>query len=420
MAAPAMKIAMVGTRGVPARYGGFETAIEEVGSRLVTRGHEVTVYCRRVDGTEALDEHMGMKLVHLPALRTKTLETITHSALSAMHAAVQRSTHDAVFVFNAANSPYIPFFRARRMPVAVHVDGLEWRRAKWGGGGRRYYRTAELLAVPLGRRAHRRRRRHRRVLPRRVRRVDREHRLRRADPARPRHRQARPARPHARPVPPRRRPVRTGEPRRPDRARRPGQQRRTARRGGRRVALRRRARPRHPRGRRQRPAHPADRIGLGPGPAEPALRALRELPPRPFDRRHQPVAAACHGRSRTRDRTRRALQPRGARTRRHVLLGRDVARRRARHDREPPRSQSSTRHLPAAAGRRVLSMGRRRHEVRAAGRTPRRRRVAARREQRQASQCRPVGLRRGAEADRRQRQRRFAARGRDRRYDRRR
>lgn len=143
-----MRIAMVGTRGVPARYGGFETAIEEVGSRLVERGHEVTVYCRKpTDGADARDEHLGMRLIHLPALRTKTLETLTHSALSAMHASVQRGAHDAVFVFNGANSPWIPFFRARRMPVAVHVDGLEWRRAKWGGGGRRYYRVAETLSV---------------------------------------------------------------------------------------------------------------------------------------------------------------------------------------------------------------------------------------------------------------------------------
>ena len=143
-----MKIAMVGTRGVPARYGGFETAVEEVGSRLVALGHDVTVYCRRpADGSQPVDEHLGMRLIHLPALRTKTLETLSHSALSAMHAVLQRSTHDAVFVFNAANAPYIPLFRARRMPVAVHVDGLEWRRAKWGGGGRRYYRAAEALAV---------------------------------------------------------------------------------------------------------------------------------------------------------------------------------------------------------------------------------------------------------------------------------
>jgi len=143
-----MRVAMVGTRGVPARYGGFETAVEEVGRRLVDRGHEVTVYCRRpFDGGPVDDEHLGMQLVHLPALRTKSLETLTHSALSSIHAAVQRRSHDVAFVFNSANSPFIPLFRMRRTPVAVHVDGLEWRRAKWGGGGRRYYRLAESLAV---------------------------------------------------------------------------------------------------------------------------------------------------------------------------------------------------------------------------------------------------------------------------------
>ena len=143
-----MRIAMVGTRGVPARYGGFETAIEEIGQRLVTRGHQVTVYCRRPDdGTPVPDQHLGMHLVELPAMRTKSLETLTHTALSSLHAGLSRRRHDAVFVFNAANSPFIPVFRARRMPVALHVDGLEWRRSKWGGGGRRYYRTAETLGV---------------------------------------------------------------------------------------------------------------------------------------------------------------------------------------------------------------------------------------------------------------------------------
>ena len=84
-------VRILGTHGVPANYGGFETAIEEVGSRLAARGHEITVYCRRPsDGTAPLDEHLGMQLVHLPALRTKSLETLTHSAFSAVHAAVQR------------------------------------------------------------------------------------------------------------------------------------------------------------------------------------------------------------------------------------------------------------------------------------------------------------------------------------------
>ncbi len=140
-----MRIALVGTRGVPARYGGFETCVEEVGRRLVERGHDVVVYCRRTTGAEAGDEHLGMRLVHLPAVRSRTLETLSHTALSVLHLARHRT--DVAVVFNAANAPFLPVVRAARIPVATHVDGLEWQRAKWGRAGRTYYRRAEALAV---------------------------------------------------------------------------------------------------------------------------------------------------------------------------------------------------------------------------------------------------------------------------------
>ncbi len=142
-----VRIAMIGTRGVPARYGGFETCVEEVGSRLADRGHDVTVYCRRPEGASGPDpvEHKGMRLVTLPALRRRSLETLSHSALSVAHV-LGRGT-DAALVFNAANAPLLPALRARGVPVATHVDGLEWQRAKWGGVGREYYRRAESLAV---------------------------------------------------------------------------------------------------------------------------------------------------------------------------------------------------------------------------------------------------------------------------------
>ncbi|WP_227497107.1 DUF1972 domain-containing protein [Planctomonas psychrotolerans] len=139
-----LRIAMVGTRGVPAAYGGFETAIEEIGQRLTARGHEVTVYCRTTG--ERPKTHLGMKLVHLPALHLKSLETLTHTALSAVHMMLSRR-QDVAFVFNAANAPFIPAIRSRKVPTAVHVDGLEWKRGKWGKTGRRYYRWAEQSAV---------------------------------------------------------------------------------------------------------------------------------------------------------------------------------------------------------------------------------------------------------------------------------
>jgi glycosyltransferase involved in cell wall biosynthesis len=141
-----MRIALAGTRGVPARYGGFETCVEEIGRRLAV-DHDVVVYCRRVEGDSGPppDEYLGMHLVHLPAARRRAAETLTHTAASVAHLV----THpvDAVVMFNAANSPLLPALRARRIPVATHVDGLEWQRAKWGPAGKRYYRSAEALAV---------------------------------------------------------------------------------------------------------------------------------------------------------------------------------------------------------------------------------------------------------------------------------
>src|SRR5690242_17398887 len=142
-----LRVALLGTRGVPARYGGFETCVEEVGRRLAERGHSVVVYCRTVPGDTAPPptEYLGMRLVHLPAARKRSLETLSHSALSVAH--LLRHRTDAAVVFNAANSPLLPLLRAARVPVATHVDGLEWKRAKWGPVGQRYYRVAESLAV---------------------------------------------------------------------------------------------------------------------------------------------------------------------------------------------------------------------------------------------------------------------------------
>lgn len=137
---------MIGTRGVPARYGGFETAVEEVGRRLVERGHRVVVYCRNpADGEDRPRTHLGMELVHLPAARTRSLETLSHTALSVGH--LLRHRTQAAIVFNAANAPLLPLLRTAGVPVATHVDGLEWKRAKWGTIGRRYYRIAEALSV---------------------------------------------------------------------------------------------------------------------------------------------------------------------------------------------------------------------------------------------------------------------------------
>lgn len=131
---------------MPARYGGFETCVEEVGRRLVELGHRVVVYCRDTnDGAPTSDRHLGMRLVHLAAVRGRSFETLSHTGLSILH--LVRHRPDVAILFNAANAPFLPLLRAAGIPVATHVDGLEWKRAKWGPVGQRYYRTAESLAV---------------------------------------------------------------------------------------------------------------------------------------------------------------------------------------------------------------------------------------------------------------------------------
>jgi glycosyltransferase involved in cell wall biosynthesis len=140
-----LTLGMVGTRGIPARYGGFETAVEEIGSRLAARGHRVIVYCRTTDTYQEPSPYRGMALVHLPAVRIKVAETLSHTALSVIHPTLRHA--DACFLFNAANAPFLPVLRLRGIPTAVHVDGLEWKRSKWSGLGRSYYKQCERLAV---------------------------------------------------------------------------------------------------------------------------------------------------------------------------------------------------------------------------------------------------------------------------------
>jgi glycosyltransferase involved in cell wall biosynthesis len=146
-----MTLALIGTRGVPARYGGFETGAEEIGKRLVRRGHKVWVYCRTGYSGAALREFEGMRLVHLPALPIKFLETLSHTALSLLHAAFR--SFDALLVFNSANSFLVILPRLLGKNIVLHTDGLEWMREKWSGLGQTYYRLAEKVAakssVPL-------------------------------------------------------------------------------------------------------------------------------------------------------------------------------------------------------------------------------------------------------------------------------
>ena len=141
-----LRVAICGTRGIPACYGGFETFAEELSTRLVARGHSVLVYGRShvIDYKEPT--FRGVKLRLLPAPKHKYLETPVHSLCSLID--VMRQPIDVVLVCNAANSPFvwIPRFLGRK-PVAVNLDGIERKRSKWNVLGRIWYRLGEQASV---------------------------------------------------------------------------------------------------------------------------------------------------------------------------------------------------------------------------------------------------------------------------------
>jgi glycosyltransferase involved in cell wall biosynthesis len=140
-----LSIAILGTRGVPPRYGGFETFAAELGSRLANRGHAVTVYCRRALYEGEPQVWCGIRRVELPAIRQKYLETVSHALLSSIHAL--GSGYDAVLVCNAANAFVLPLLRAGRTAVAINVDGIERRRRKWNALGRAVYLAGEVFSA---------------------------------------------------------------------------------------------------------------------------------------------------------------------------------------------------------------------------------------------------------------------------------
>ena len=124
-----LRLAFIGGRGVIAKYSGIEAYYEEVGKRLAEMGHEVTVYCRNYF-TPALAEYNGMRLVRLPTIRSKHLETLVHTLLSSAHALTQRYDVVHYHALGPALFSFLPRLVGTR--TAVTVQGLDWQRKKWG------------------------------------------------------------------------------------------------------------------------------------------------------------------------------------------------------------------------------------------------------------------------------------------------
>ncbi len=137
-----MRIALLGTRGIPANYGGFETFAEELSVRLAERGHAVTVYCRE---RSAAPTYRGVTLRYLPTVKHKYFDTVAHTAISTLDLLLER--FDAVLYCNAANAMFTVCPRLIGMPTALNVDGIERRRKKWNRAARAWYLVSEWLAT---------------------------------------------------------------------------------------------------------------------------------------------------------------------------------------------------------------------------------------------------------------------------------
>jgi glycosyltransferase involved in cell wall biosynthesis len=140
-----MKIALLGSRGIPARYSGFETFYEQLAVRLVERGHNVTVYNRSHFIKDVKKEYKGIRIVSLPSIPSKHLDTITHTFLSSIHALFQG--YDIVYYCIVGNSPLAWIPRITKACSLLNVDGEDWAREKWSGFAKRYQKKCERIAT---------------------------------------------------------------------------------------------------------------------------------------------------------------------------------------------------------------------------------------------------------------------------------
>lgn len=139
-------LAIIGTRGYPSYYGGFETLVRTLAPYLADQGWDVTVYGRRAT-TAVNDKGRDPRVTSTmtPGIESKSLSTLSYGLTASTHAAWRRP--DVALVLNVANGYFLPLLRARGIPTVVNVDGIEWERAKWGPSARRVFRTGARMTA---------------------------------------------------------------------------------------------------------------------------------------------------------------------------------------------------------------------------------------------------------------------------------
>ena len=140
-----MHLAIIGSRGVPCNYGGFETFAQKLSISLVERGHKVSVYCSSLYSDSYQRYFKGVRRIVIPSIRKKSLDKPLYSFLSCLHASL--SSYDAVLLLGVSGVVFSMLLRITGKFTVINMDGLEWKRKKWGPLGSSYLRFLEALSA---------------------------------------------------------------------------------------------------------------------------------------------------------------------------------------------------------------------------------------------------------------------------------
>lgn len=143
-----MKIAIIGIRGIPFTYSGFEVFAEELAVGLAKKNHQLTVYCRKIYFKNKISNYKGVRLVYLPTVKTKYFETIIHSFFSSLHACLF-GNYDLIYFLGVSNAPFTLLPRFFGIKTLINIDGLDWKREKWNFIGKFFLKSCEFLVLLL-------------------------------------------------------------------------------------------------------------------------------------------------------------------------------------------------------------------------------------------------------------------------------
>ena len=140
-----LKISIIGIKGYPYVYGGFETFIKEISERLIKKNCDVTIYCHKSLFVNKPKKIKGINLIYIPSIETKILSQPIHSFFSIIHACFSKC--DIILVVNSSNGPFGFLTRIFKKKTVINVDGMEWLRPKWKGLGSIYFKWTSKMAT---------------------------------------------------------------------------------------------------------------------------------------------------------------------------------------------------------------------------------------------------------------------------------